>query len=163
MATNHKTVLMKKLMSLVIAMPLIVEAMSFFPLQIMGSNKPGSAEISFQTGNAPAKISSDSVFFTPQYFYQLQQYIRKNGRSETVDASSSLDEHMYIEYHILSYQKYEFTVDHTNRIYISLQGPAREHLGNILLKDDKHVVVECDDVVNSKKIFALYNEIMRTI
>jgi len=115
------------------------------------------------TQNDNKEKTTDSVYFKPQYFNMLRKHIIKNGKVEIANASSIIGKTMNVEYHILSYDKWELKVDKSNRIYFCMQQPEYKHYGNILMTDDNVVKIECQDNADTKKIYELYNEILKTI
>ena len=113
--------------------------------------------------NDKGEKSVDSIYFKPHYFNILRQYIMINGKVEKVNASSIALDTIYVEYHVLSYDKWELRVDGSNRIYFSMKQPEYKQYGNILMIDDSIVKVECQDNLDREKIFNTYNEILKTI
>ena len=67
-------------------------------------------------------------------FTLVKDYIKQNGKKRTVNASSSLDKEMMVNYHYLFIDSMEITIDHSDRIYMSLN---EIHYGNILKENGK--------------------------
>jgi len=63
------------------------------------------------------------------YFVAVKQYIKENGKVSSVNASSSLSDTMMVTYHSIMLNDVQVTVDHSDRIYMSIHN---EHIGNIL-------------------------------
>lgn len=63
------------------------------------------------------------------YFEIVKNYIFENGSIEKVNISSDQSKERIIEYHVLKIDKWEATIDHSDRIYITLNNVK---YGNIL-------------------------------
>src|SRR5690606_23747986 len=63
------------------------------------------------------------------YFNMVKNYIFENGSIEKVNISSDQSKERIIEYHVLKIDKWKATIDHSDRIYITLNGLK---YGNIL-------------------------------
>jgi len=115
------------------------------------------------TQNDNKEKTADSIYFKSQYFNMLYKHIIKNGKVEIANASSMIGKTMNVKYYVLSFDKWQLKVDKSNRIYFCMQQPEYKHYGNILMTDDDVVKIECQDNVDTKKIYDVYNEILKTM
>lgn len=77
-------------------------------------------------------VSEDIDLSDTTYFNLVKEYIYKNGKIDSVNISSRIDSEMIIEYRIITIDNWQFTIDHSNRIYMNCYNL---HYGNILKED----------------------------
>jgi len=112
-----------------------------------------------ETSMTEKALENDSLYLEAVYFKKLRDYILKTGRTEEVNISSRLDKPMYITYHILDHATFSLIVDHTDRIYFNQN--EKEHVGNLLLTEDKKVVLEGDEPKNRSLVYETYLAILK--